>query len=165
MWSCCYCCQKPRARVNGGFHSLARVNRGLHSLGSFQGWPGWSRSRFLSSWPLDIFAAWMAQHLKTHLLANTWQWKAYALPSNCSLPYHVYNIKKLKTPDQFYFPSSSDHSKWCVSTKNSRHQWVCIGDLNRSKYQVFRSGGFICTKNRYIYQSFYRLVVSYEPCD
>ncbi|XP_040607560.1 deoxyribonuclease-2-beta [Mesocricetus auratus] len=118
-----------------------------------------------SSYSDDIFAAWMAQHLKTHLLANTWQWKAYALPSNCSLPYHVYNIKKLKTPDQFYFPSSSDHSKWCVSTKNSRHQWVCIGDLNRSKYQVFRSGGFICTKNRYIYQSFYRLVVSYEPCD
>ncbi|MEJ1276901.1 deoxyribonuclease-2-beta [Cricetulus griseus] len=117
-----------------------------------------------SSYTDDIFTAWMAQQLKTHLLAETWQRKIHSLSSNCSLPYHVYNIKGLKTPHQPYFSSHSDHSKWCVSIKGSKNQWTCIGDLNRDPHQVFRGGGFICTKNRYIYQSFYRLVDFYEPC-
>ncbi|XP_006149528.1 deoxyribonuclease-2-beta isoform X2 [Tupaia chinensis] len=112
----------------------------------------------------DIFVAWMAQQLKTHLLAETWQRKRQELPSNCSLPYHVYNIKAIKTSRQSYFSSYQDHAKWCISQKGARNRWTCIGDLNRSPYQAFRSGGFICTQNRQIYQAFQSLVLYYENC-
>lgn len=113
----------------------------------------------------DIFAAWIAQQLKVHLLVESWQRKNHELPSNCSLPYHVYNIKAIQEPHQSYFSSHHDHSKWCISTKDSQSRWTCIGDLNRSPHQALRSGGFICTKNRYIYQSFNGLVSHYAICN
>uniref|UniRef100_I3LFM5 Deoxyribonuclease-2-beta n=1 Tax=Sus scrofa TaxID=9823 RepID=I3LFM5_PIG len=111
-----------------------------------------------------IFAAWMAQRLKTHLLTETWQRKRQELPSNCSLPYHVYNIKAIKISRQSYFSSYQDHAKWCISQKGTKNHWTCIGDLNRSPYQAFRSGGFICTQNRHIYHAFQGLVLYYENC-
>ncbi|XP_021052260.1 deoxyribonuclease-2-beta [Mus pahari] len=111
----------------------------------------------------DIITAWIAQRLKTHLLAQTWQKKNQELPSNCSLPYHVYNIKAIGET-QSYFSSRQDHSKWCVSIKGSANRWTCIGDLNRSPHQALRGGGFICTKNRYIYQAFHKLVLHYGRC-
>nr|XP_021482722.1 deoxyribonuclease-2-beta [Meriones unguiculatus] len=113
----------------------------------------------------DIFTAWMAQQLKTHLLVQTWQRKRQELPSNCSLPYHVYNVKIIQTASKYYFSSHLDHSKWCVSTKDSKNHWTCIGDLNRSPTQASRSGGFICTRNPYLYQSFHKLVFGYEFCN
>ncbi|XP_015858781.1 deoxyribonuclease-2-beta isoform X5 [Peromyscus maniculatus bairdii] len=118
-----------------------------------------------NSYTDDIFTAWMAQQLKTDLLAETWQRKGHALPSNCSLPYHVYNIKAIKLYHRPYFSSYHDHSKWCVSTQGSKYRWTCIGDLNRDPRQAFRSGGFICTHNQEIYYAFHRLLVHYEPCD
>ncbi|XP_010985456.1 deoxyribonuclease-2-beta isoform X1 [Camelus dromedarius] len=113
----------------------------------------------------DIFAAWMAQRLKTHLLTETWQRKRQELPSNCSLPYHVYNIKAIKISRHSYFSSYQDHAKWCTSQKGTKNRWTCIGDLNRSPSQAFRSGGFICTQNQHIYQAFQRLVLYYENCN
>ncbi|XP_045691463.1 deoxyribonuclease-2-beta isoform X1 [Phyllostomus hastatus] len=113
----------------------------------------------------DIFVAWMAQHLKTHLLTETWQRKRQQLPSNCSLPYHVYNIKAIKISGHSYFSSHQDHAKWCVSQKRTKNRWTCIGDLNRSPYQALRSGGFICTQNQHIYQAFQGLVLYYENCN
>ncbi|XP_040843160.1 deoxyribonuclease-2-beta isoform X2 [Ochotona curzoniae] len=113
----------------------------------------------------DIFAGWMAQHLKTHLLTETWQRKRQELPSNCSLPYHVYNIKAIKISQQSYFSSYQDHAKWCVSQKSTRKHWTCIGDLNRSPHQALRSGGFICTQNQHIYKAFQGLVLYHENCN
>ncbi|XP_035945782.1 deoxyribonuclease-2-beta isoform X1 [Halichoerus grypus] len=113
----------------------------------------------------DIFAAWMAQHLKTHLLTETWQRKRQELPSNCSLPYHVYNVKAIKISGQSYFSSYQDHAKWCVSQKRTKNHWTCIGDLNRTPYQAFRSGGFICTQNQHIHRAFQGLVLYYEHCN
>ncbi|XP_026970333.1 deoxyribonuclease-2-beta isoform X2 [Sagmatias obliquidens] len=113
----------------------------------------------------DIFAAWMAQRLKTHLLTETWQRKRQELPSNCSLPYHVYNVKAIKLSRQSYFSSYQDHAKWCISQKGTKNRWTCIGDLNRSPHQAFRSGGFICTQNQHIYQAFQGLVLYYENCN
>ncbi|XP_069934254.1 deoxyribonuclease-2-beta isoform X3 [Oryctolagus cuniculus] len=114
---------------------------------------------------IDIFAAWMAQHLKTHLLTETWQRKRQELPSNCSLPYHVYNIRAIKISRRSYFSSYQDHSKWCVSQKSTKNHWTCIGDLNRSPHQALRSGGFICTQNQHIYQAFQGLVLYHENCN
>ncbi|XP_029805202.1 deoxyribonuclease-2-beta isoform X2 [Suricata suricatta] len=113
----------------------------------------------------DIFAAWMAQRLKTHLLTETWQRKRQELPSNCSLSYHVYNVKAIKISGQSYFSSYQDHAKWCVSQKRTKNRWTCIGDLNRSPYQAFRNGGFICTQNQHIYHAFQGLVLYYENCN
>ncbi|XP_017901164.1 PREDICTED: deoxyribonuclease-2-beta isoform X3 [Capra hircus] len=114
---------------------------------------------------IDIFAAWMAQQLKTHLLTETWQRKRQGLPSNCSLPHHVYNIKAIKISRHSYFSSYQDHAKWCISRKGTKNRWTCIGDLNRSPYQAFRSGGFICTQNQHIYRAFQGLVLYYENCN
>ncbi|XP_037682695.1 deoxyribonuclease-2-beta isoform X2 [Choloepus didactylus] len=138
--------------------------RHLATLQSAQGQPF---LHFAKSYSFldDIFASWMAQQLKTHLLTETWQRKTQELPSNCSLPYHVYNVKAIKISEHSYFSSYQDHAKWCVSQKSTKNRWICIGDLNRSPYQAFRSGGFICTQNWRIYQAFQRLVLYYENCN
>ncbi|XP_025893838.1 deoxyribonuclease-2-beta [Nothoprocta perdicaria] len=112
----------------------------------------------------DIYVAWVAQELKTHLLVESWQHSGHSLPSNCSLQYHVYNIHTIETPLKSTFNSINDHSKWCVS-KSPEDQWTCIGDLNRAAEQAWRSGGFICTQNQNIYKAFRNLVMRYESCN
>ncbi|KFQ25775.1 Deoxyribonuclease-2-beta, partial [Merops nubicus] len=111
----------------------------------------------------DIYMAWMAQELKTDLLAESWQHSGKKLPSNCSLEYHVYNINLIGTPLNATFYSINDHSKWAVSRK-LKDQWVCIGDLNRAAEQAWRSGGFVCTQNEHIYNAFRHLITHYENC-
>ncbi|XP_029473820.1 deoxyribonuclease-2-beta [Rhinatrema bivittatum] len=112
----------------------------------------------------DIYVAWMAQNLETDLLAESWQLQGQDLPSNCSLPRHVYNVKEIKIPFHSYFYSNYDHSKWCVSWRYE-DQWTCIGDLNRATQQTWRSGGFICTQNQNIYKAFRGLVSYYKSCN
>ncbi|XP_043554549.1 deoxyribonuclease-2-beta isoform X2 [Chiloscyllium plagiosum] len=111
----------------------------------------------------DIYAAWVAQDLKTDLLAQTWNGTKYQLPSNCSLPKHVYNVARVKLPGPASFYSDDDHSKWCVSLRY-HEQWVCIGDLNRSVGQMWRSGGLLCTQHQNIYQTLRRSVSWYVNC-
>lgn len=111
----------------------------------------------------DIFTGWMAQSLKTPLLAQTWQRRNHELPSNCSLRYHVYNINFIRLDHKYSFSSYHDHSKWCVS-RNFNNHWTCIGDLNRDPHQAFRGGGFICTMSWHIYQSFYGAATHYKKC-
>ncbi|XP_063795036.1 deoxyribonuclease-2-beta isoform X3 [Pseudophryne corroboree] len=110
----------------------------------------------------DIYAAWIAQKLGSDLLSETWQPAGMELPSNCSLPRHVYNIKRLALP-KISFYSLYDHSKWCVS-KLGEDAWTCIGDLNRYPAQKWRSGGFICTQNAVIYRAFSGMVAYYKAC-
>ncbi|KAM7047090.1 deoxyribonuclease-2-beta isoform 3-T4 [Acridotheres tristis] len=111
----------------------------------------------------DIYVAWMAQELKTDLLAESWQRSGEKLYSNCSLDYHVYNINIIGMPLNSTFHSINDHSKWAVSRK-FEDQWTCIGDLNRAAEQAWRSGGFICTQNEQIYKAFRHLIIHYESC-
>nr|XP_048309592.1 deoxyribonuclease-2-beta isoform X3 [Myodes glareolus] len=111
----------------------------------------------------DIFSAWMAQSLKTHLLAETWHRRNHEFPSNCSLHYHVYNINRIRLGRKYSFSSYHDHSKWGVSKLSNSH-WTCIGDLNRDPHQVFRGGGFICTRNWHIYRSFHGAATHYKKC-
>ncbi|XP_061486521.1 deoxyribonuclease-2-beta [Rhineura floridana] len=111
----------------------------------------------------DIYVAWMAQKLQTDFLVESWQRKGHQLFSNCSLPYHIYNINRIQTPWNTSFSSYYDHSKWCVSIR-PEDQWTCIGDLNYAAQQSKRSGGFVCTQNRYIYTAFRSLVLHYYDC-
>ncbi|RMC08532.1 hypothetical protein DUI87_14778 [Hirundo rustica rustica] len=87
---------------------------------------------------IDIYVAWMAQELKTDLLAESWQHSGKKLYSNCSLDYHVYNINIIGVPLNSTFRSINDHSKWAVSRKYE-DQWTCVGDLNRAVEQAWRS--------------------------
>ncbi|XP_062973969.1 deoxyribonuclease-2-beta [Elgaria multicarinata webbii] len=111
----------------------------------------------------DIYVAWMAQKLQTDFLVESWQRKGHALFSNCSLPFHVYNINRIKAPWNSSFSSYYDHSKWCVS-RSPENKWTCIGDLNHTVQQAKRSGGFVCTQNQYIYEAFRSLVLRYYDC-
>ncbi|XP_073401000.1 deoxyribonuclease-2-beta isoform X1 [Dendrobates tinctorius] len=110
----------------------------------------------------DIFTAWMAQKLQTDLLAETWQPTGIEVLSNCTLPRHVYTIKRIRVANHSFY-SRQDHSKWCVS-RPSADTWTCIGDLNRYAEQIWRSGGFVCTQNKLIYAAFSSIVAYYSDC-
>ncbi|XP_066503804.1 deoxyribonuclease-2-beta [Hoplias malabaricus] len=111
----------------------------------------------------DIYTGWIAQTLWTDLLVESWQREAHKLPSNCSLPYHVNNIKRIRLLENVIFSSYEDHSKWCVSLEY-RGQWTCLGDLNRESSQAFRGGGLLCAQNPVIYKAFRQAVDWYETC-
>ncbi|KAF7243476.1 Deoxyribonuclease-2-beta [Varanus komodoensis] len=108
----------------------------------------------------DIYVTWMAQKLQTDFLVESWQHMGHALFSNCSLPYHVYNIKLIQTPWNSSFSSYHDNAKWCVS-QHLQDQWTCFGDLNHTAEQAKKSGGFLCIQNQYIYKAFRSLVLRY----
>ncbi|TSM94615.1 Deoxyribonuclease-2-beta [Bagarius yarrelli] len=111
----------------------------------------------------DIYTGWIAQTLKTDLLVETWQREPYQLPSNCSLPYHVMNIKRVCLSKLVTFSSYDDHSKWCVSWEY-KPQWTCIGDLNRDRRQAWRGGALLCTQNALVYKTFRSAVDWYKNC-
>ncbi|XP_035269417.1 deoxyribonuclease-2-beta [Anguilla anguilla] len=111
----------------------------------------------------DIYTGWVAQTLKTDLLAETWQHSYHVLPSNCSLPNHVMNIQRIKLPGPIQFKSSFDHSKWCVS-RMYKDRWTCLGDMNRDGPQIWRSGGLVCSQNPIIYKAFRQAVAWYISC-
>ncbi|KAM6962892.1 deoxyribonuclease-2-beta [Aplochiton taeniatus] len=111
----------------------------------------------------DIYTGWVAQTLSTDLLVETWQRPAHELPSNCSLPKHSMNVKRIRLPGPILFESRYDHSKWCVSWA-FQDQWTCLGDLNREKAQAWRGGGLLCSLNPVIYKAFRQLVDWYIGC-
>uniref|UniRef100_W5LDJ0 deoxyribonuclease II n=1 Tax=Astyanax mexicanus TaxID=7994 RepID=W5LDJ0_ASTMX len=111
----------------------------------------------------DIYAGWVAQTLRTDLLVESWQRDNHQLPSNCSLPYHVLNIKRVHLPENITFSSYEDHSKWCVSVE-FRAQWTCLGDLNRESTQAYRGGGLICSQNPVVYKAFRQAVAWFKGC-
>ncbi|MBN3323876.1 DNS2B protein, partial [Atractosteus spatula] len=119
-----------------------------------------AKSRFFVD---DIYTGWAAQVLKTTLLTETWQRKEHELPSNCSLPEHVLNIKRIKLPGPVEFCSHFDHAKWCVSQEDG-DQWICTGDLNREDCQQWKSGGLICSQNPVIYHAFRGAVSWFVRC-
>uniref|UniRef100_A0A8C6Q911 deoxyribonuclease II n=1 Tax=Nothobranchius furzeri TaxID=105023 RepID=A0A8C6Q911_NOTFU len=111
----------------------------------------------------DIYTGWVAQVLNADLLVESWQNQGHALPSNCSLPKHAMNIKRIQLPTSIQFQSRYDHSKWCVSRVYEDHV-TCLGDLNREKAQLWGGGGLICTYNPVIYKAFRQLVDWYIGC-
>ncbi|XP_041862339.1 deoxyribonuclease-2-beta isoform X2 [Melanotaenia boesemani] len=111
----------------------------------------------------DIYTGWVAQVLDADLLVESWQTQGHELPSNCSLPKHTMNIKRIQLPRSILFQSHYDHSKWCVS-RAYEDQITCLGDLNREKAQLWRAGGLICSYNPVIYKAFRQAVDWYIGC-
>ncbi|KAL7866727.1 hypothetical protein AOLI_G00145410 [Acnodon oligacanthus] len=150
------------AQICAGKTPAVAPRRKLEKLESLQG------EIFLSfakshSYVDDIYTGWVAQTLKTDLLVETWQREAHQLPSNCSLPFHVMNIKWVRLPENVTFSSYEDHSKWCVALEY-KAQWTCLGDLNRESTQAFRGGGLICSQNPAIYKAFRQAVAWFKSC-
>ncbi|KAM8745778.1 deoxyribonuclease-2-beta-like isoform 2-T2 [Acanthopagrus schlegelii] len=111
----------------------------------------------------DIYTGWVAQALDADLLVESWQTQGHELPSNCSLPRHALNIKRVQLPGPVRFQSHYDHSKWCVS-RIYEDQVTCLGDLNREKAQQWRAGGLVCSFNPLIYKAFRQVVDWYIGC-
>ncbi|XP_062419403.1 deoxyribonuclease-2-beta isoform X2 [Pungitius pungitius] len=111
----------------------------------------------------DIYTGWVAQALDADLLVESWQRQGHELPSNCSLPKHALNTKRIRIPGSVPFQSYDDHSKWCVSL-SYEDQVTCLGDLNRAKAQMWRGGGLVCTFNPLIYKAFRQVVDWYIGC-
>ncbi|XP_053286793.1 deoxyribonuclease-2-beta isoform X1 [Pleuronectes platessa] len=111
----------------------------------------------------DIYTGWVAQVLDADLLVESWQRQGHDLPSNCSLPKHVMNIKRVHLPGSLPFKSYHDHSKWCVSQVYD-DDVTCLGDMNREMTQLKRGGGLICSLNPLIYRAFRQAVDWYIGC-
>lgn len=111
----------------------------------------------------DIYTGWVAQALGADLLVQSWQRQGHDLPSNCSLPKHTMNIKRIQLSKSVLFQSYHDHSKWCVS-QAYEDQVACLGDLNRERAQLWRGGGLICSFNPLIYNAFRQAVDWYIGC-
>lgn len=111
----------------------------------------------------DLYDGLMSSALKEDLLVQSWIKSSKSLPSNCTIPYKVYNINNIQIPGtSITFPTSKDHSKWAVS-KNGGN-WLCIGDINRQKPQFHRGGGQVCFQNEQAWKSFKTLVKDFEAC-
>ncbi|XP_028259114.1 deoxyribonuclease-2-beta-like [Parambassis ranga] len=110
----------------------------------------------------DIYTGWVSQVLHADLLVESWQ-RHNVLPSNCSLPKHTMNIKRIQLPTSVRFQSYHDHSKWCVA-REYEDRVTCLGDLNREKAQMWRGGGLVCSDNPIIYKAFRQLVDYYTAC-
>ncbi|XP_057696989.1 deoxyribonuclease-2-beta isoform X1 [Corythoichthys intestinalis] len=111
----------------------------------------------------DIYTGWVAQVLNVDLMAETWQRQGHELPSNCSLPNHVMNIKRIHLPESDAFNSKYDHAKWCTSWE-FQNKVTCLGDLNREVSQMWRGGGLLCSHNPLIYKAFRQSVDWYIGC-
>ncbi|CAL1593566.1 unnamed protein product [Knipowitschia caucasica] len=111
----------------------------------------------------DIYSGWVAQLLAVNLLVETWQITGHPLPSNCSLPWHTLNIRRVRALGPALFLSRHDHSKWCVS-RDLETPLTCLGDLNRDKAQMWRGGGLTCTRHPLIHKAFRRLVDDFMGC-
>ncbi|XP_070817527.1 plancitoxin-1-like [Chaetodon trifascialis] len=108
----------------------------------------------------DLYSGLIANNLKQVLHVKSWGRMQRPLPSNCSIPHHVYNVKTVKLNGQS-FPDTVDHSKWCVTPNGG---WACIADMNREVSQMRRGGGAICTENFTVAKVFNDAIQESEPC-
>jgi len=111
----------------------------------------------------DLYHQLLAPTLKTHLFANTWQSARDPLPSNCT-EWSVDNVDDLKIPGTTdTYSSNLDHSKWAISQQKSK-PWVCIGGINRTKFQMQRGGESVCLRNEGLWRAFNGLIAKTEGC-
>lgn len=109
----------------------------------------------------DLYSGLIGNYLKQNLYVKSWGKMHDPLPSNCSIPYYVYNVKEVRLEGK-PISDTVDHSKWCVTLVGG---WTCIADLNREFSQMKRGGGAICTSDDAVGRAFYGLITHYEPCE
>ncbi|XP_067829082.1 deoxyribonuclease-2-alpha-like [Heptranchias perlo] len=112
----------------------------------------------------DLYSGWVAGFFQSDLLVETWPNSAHTSPSNCTMNYAVFNVRRIKFTAEISFKRRVDHSKWCVTQSDRDVKWTCIGDINRDQAQEHRGGGTVCTDDPVVWDSFSRLVASCEFC-
>ncbi|XP_071342810.1 deoxyribonuclease-2-alpha-like [Trachinotus anak] len=110
----------------------------------------------------DLYSGFIAKELGKDLYVKSWGKMRRSLPSNCSVPHHVYNVKEVQLPNMEPFTDTVDHSKWCVTPGGG---WTCIADMNREVSQMDRGGGAMCIENSGIAQVFTDMTKRYDPCE
>ena len=117
--------------------------------------------RFVFTTFTDIYSGLIVNTVKQHLFVKSWGKMRSPLPSNCSIPHHVYNVKKVQLLGTKPFPDTVDHSKWSVTPDGG---WTCIADMNREKSQMGRAGGAICIDSNMIGGAFVSMIRERESC-
>ncbi|KAL2090114.1 hypothetical protein ACEWY4_014802 [Coilia grayii] len=112
----------------------------------------------------DLYSGVLDKYLGGDFYAKGWGRLRRPLPSNCSVPYHVYNVESVQLPTTKAFSITVDHSKWCVLVDKTSRPWTCIADMNREVSQESRGGGAVCTDNAAVWKAFAGVVFHYEPC-
>ncbi|XP_072399726.1 plancitoxin-1-like [Diabrotica undecimpunctata] len=112
----------------------------------------------------ELYEDLVAPYLENDLVVETWPNGAGRLHSNCSREYKVNNIQKINmSVANVSFNTTSDHSKWAVSS-NSSSSWSCVGDINRAQHQMARGGGTVCLQNQKLSTNFHTLISAVEEC-
>ncbi|XP_047442301.1 deoxyribonuclease-2-beta-like [Mugil cephalus] len=109
----------------------------------------------------DLYSGLVANYAKETLYVKSWGKMRRPLKSNCSINYHVINVKDVKLLDLEAFSNTVDHSKWCATQSGL---FTCIADMNREMSQMARGGGAICTNNAVIGKAFYDMIETSEEC-
>ncbi|KAH9499645.1 Plancitoxin-1 [Bulinus truncatus] len=125
----------------------------------------------------DLYESLLAPNLKTSLKVETWlNGKGTKLPSNCTLPYQVINIRAVALSEQASFNETKDHSKWAVSAASGIHfiseklqpethsPWVCVADINRMESQFKRGGGAMCLQHPQVWAAFTDVIDRADSC-
>ncbi|XP_052820468.1 plancitoxin-1-like isoform X2 [Mya arenaria] len=116
-------------------------------------------------WEKDLYADWLASSFNDSLLVQTWHRGNRDMGSSCNGTNKVMNVVTLGFNAIGYnFKSTQDHSKWAI-TNSSNLAGVCIGDINRQKSQMKRSGGTVCFQHKNVWTAFNDLVKTIEPCN
>ncbi|XP_066145470.1 plancitoxin-1 [Euwallacea fornicatus] len=117
----------------------------------------------------DLYADLVSAFLETNLYVETWPNEPNRLPSNCDHIYQVDNVVSISlsiSPEIIMsFMSTTDHSKWAVSTSRDSSKWLCIGDINRAEKQTERGGGTTCINNKVLAQKYTEIVSVVQQCN
>lgn len=116
-------------------------------------------------WQKDLYDDFVAPKLRSNLLTETWLNGRGKLPSDCNRT-TVMNVQSVVLEEvNVNFKSALDHSKWAVSSVNSKDRnWVCIGDVNRATTQFDRGGGTVCFNLLEVWKNYRKAVNDIEPC-
>ncbi|OAF67662.1 hypothetical protein A3Q56_04624 [Intoshia linei] len=116
---------------------------------------------------IDIYDAYLNNHMFSTLNVQTWQNGRGRMHSNCSIYFNVMNINKIKMMDQYWF-STKDHSKWAYTINISNVKSInifCSCDLNRQTTQMHRGGGCVCFENQHLVEFMKQSTLILDPCD
>uniref|UniRef100_A0A3Q1JL63 Deoxyribonuclease-2-alpha n=1 Tax=Anabas testudineus TaxID=64144 RepID=A0A3Q1JL63_ANATE len=109
----------------------------------------------------DLYVS-IAKSVKSDLNVQTWQCNKDQVASYCDDTYKVYNVRSVKTGSTpGNWKCGNDHSKWCVTTDETK-PWTCIADVNRASTQFKRRGGALCINDKEIMNIFKKIVEKRE---
>lgn len=120
----------------------------------------------------DLYHRFVAPHLKTDLLVETWRNGAGGpLKPSCDGEQTVANIAhvnlkfdgKSKFKETGPWEYKKDHSKWAISG-NQKVPVTCIGDINRMASQFKRGGGTVCINDKDVWNTVTNSIHEIEPC-